>query len=610
MTKDLQPTTQEFLSYNTKSPKSNTDQRYLISGSLNMLIDDKKKVKTREGFTLQSSAGTTGIKIASSTEWQNCTDDDFAVEAYFDVTGTLGTLSVLINSSWETLMDSLTSVSFVFDPYWDDSEKIDRLLFCDGSTNLYDWSGATAMLSSITATTITLQGTSTFGQKRFLTSNTRAIRIKDDNGTWHRTTYSGGEASTTLTGLGTDLTAFPFSGNNLIVQEVITRNNVISAVYKIDFFKVIDSQVWLGSRTSNARYVSKNTSVTDYSYSTPRAVGEGAQLNLDGPGRGVDSLRGDVILFSGKSFIYKSVFNQITVGSSLAETLKVERLKTTALQSALHQDLIANIGNGLVWIGHDNVLYELVDATLAYNPDLRAVSDPIKPNFDATDFTGGHLKFFKTRLYIAAPLSAVDFIYEFRLNNKLEREWFWQTPQTMPISRWAIIDDAIHGHSSATNETYKLFDGLRDNGKPIHHILVLAKWNGGVQTHLKDCDEMFNDGAITLNTVIDVTYTFELDGGEIGPLYKVISGANSNILYNNEQDPSLGEQVLGDTSLSGDVTDDDLFPDFRVIHELNEQEFFDYTVQLETNDFDQKWELHCHSSNSTLSTNKPTAIKV
>lgn len=610
-TKDLQPITKQFLTYNTKLNASNSDQRYLVVGSQNILINDQEEIRSRLGFTLQSPVGTTGLPIVSSTEWEDSTGDDYGLRAYNLVGNTVGVLEVLINGNWETLIDSLTSVALSFDPYWDDTEKQDRLLWVDGSTNMYDWGGGVAKLASITASTITLQGTKTFGQLRFLiTTSPRAIRIKDDNGTWHRTVYTGGEGTTTLTGLGTDLTAFPFSGGNLIVQEVITYSNNPDATFNADFLRVIDNQVWVGSRTDNKFYVSKNTSVVDYTFSTPRAVGEGVKLTLDGPGRAVDVLRGDVILHAGMNFVYKSVFNQITVGTSLAETVKVVRIKTTSRQAAQSQNLLCNIGNGLVWIGADNVLYELLDATLAYNPDLRAVSDPIKPDFDATDFTNGHIKFFKTRVYISAPNSTVDYIYEYRLNNKQQKEWFWQAPLNLPVQCWTVISGLIHGHSSDTNETYKLFDGLRDNGKPILQRAILARWNGGQRDLTKGCNEMFNEGGIRPNTKINVSYSFDLDGGVQTTINKIIDGSNSSIIYDVLQDPSLGNLSLAEASLAGDNPTVYILPKFRNIHEINEMDdFLDYGVVFETNDIDQQWSLLAHGNNATLSTSKLTAIK-
>lgn len=610
MTKDLQQITKQFLTYNTKTDPINLDQRFLILGTLNVLINDQEKFSTREGITLQSLAGTTNTAIEGSTDWENSDADDFSLRAFLDAVDSLtGNLEVFINGVWETLMSSITSVALIFDPYWDDTEKIDRLLWCDGSPNLYDWSGASAKVSAITATTITLQDTDTFGQHRFLTTGTRAIRIKDDNGTWHRTGYSGGEATTTLTGLDTDLTAFPFSGGNLIVQEVIIHSNIPDANFSVDFIKVIDNQVWAGSRTSNLDYVSKNTDITDYTFSTPRAVGEGALLTLDGPGRAIGVLRGDVILFAGKNFIYKSVFNQITVGGTLAETIKVERLKTTALQSAQHQNLLENFGNGLIWIGQDNVLYELLDATLAYNPDLRPLSDPLKPDFDAADFTGGHLKFFKTRLHISAPNSSRNFIYEFRLDEKLQKIWFWQPPQTYPVKRFSIITNVLCGHSSATNETYILFEGTNDNGQAIHNIAILAGWSGNIRDLLKNASEMFHEGDITENTTLSVAYLFTKDGGGLETINKIINGSNSDLLFPNSQDVSLGNLPLGDSSLSGDDIEEDPAKHFRVSVDTNVEEFFDYTTIFETNDIDYRWGISSTGSDATLSSGKITGSK-
>lgn len=611
--------TSSFLTYNSKLDIYNSSQQFLARGSKNVLINDLEKFGIRGGITLQSAVGASGSSVTASTDWDNSSTGTISVRAL----RVEARLEAYIAGNWETLVDSIAGALYPqFDPYWDSTEKIDRLLWVDGTADAKDWSGGVATLASIAATTVTLQGTKTFGQLRFLTTGTRAVRIKDDNGTWRRSVYTAGEASTTLTGLATDLTGFPFSGGNLIVQEVITRSSLIGSTYLADFLKVVDNQVWVGSRTSNAVYVSKNTSVADYSFSTPRAPGEGALLVLDGPGRAVGVLRTDVILFAGKGYVYKSDFQKITVGSSLSETLEVKRLKTTGLQGAIHQSLVESVGNGLMWVGNDNVLYELLDDSLAYNPNLAAVSDPAKPDFDEADFgttsgTYGHLKFHKTRVYLSAPASSVVFVYEYRLNAKGQREWFWQAPQTLPVGRFAVIADAIHGHSLQASETYKLFDGYRDLDGPIDAVAELGRWNGGIRTQLKGGDNFFAEGRASLNTAVLVTYKFDKDGGDQDEISKFISpGRQPDTVYAQVDDPSLGNLALGDGSLSGDVTDvtpsDDeaALPRFRLNHELNESEFFDYGLRLESNDVDQRWEVMCVASNARLSTGMPTAIGV
>lgn len=603
------PITDSFLTYNSKMDPYNMPQSYLSVGSQNVLISDLEKFSIRGGIEYQtgSVAGLSGSSIPSSTEWQDSTGDEWVIRAL----AAEKILQVFINGSYETLMDSLESTDLIFSPYFDSTEEIDRLLWCDGTTNAFDWSGGVAELASITATTVTLQGTETFGQLRFLTTGTRAIRIKDDAGVWHRTTYTAGEDSETLSGLGTDLTGFSFTQNNLIVQEVITYANYVSSTFDVDFLQVIQNQVWAGSRSSNSIYVSKNTAVADFTFSSPRLTGEGAQLTLDGPGRAVGVLRGDVMLFGGGGYIYKSVFQQITVDLILAETLQVVRLKTTDRQGAQHQNLLEEFGDGLAWIGNDNVLYQLLDATIAYNPKLAPLSDPVKPDFDAVDFTGGHLRFCKNRLLISAPASNVCFIYEYRLSQSLQEIWFWQPPQVIPVNRWAIISDSVCGHSSQASETYELFTGYRDLNGPIHAIALLGRWNGGYRSMPKHVDEMFNEGVASANTKIDVTYMFDLDGGVQQNIYETIEPLRQkDTVYTSSQDPSLGNLALGDYSLSGDVNTMMGLPRFRVIHEINEQEIIDYGVRFETNGLDQQWEILCHGSNAELSTTKLTALGV
>lgn len=679
--KPSQPIVSQFISYATKPDPSNTDVRFLVAKSQNVIINDSEKVGNRQGFTLQSVAGTTGNPILGSFEWADSSGNNWPVRAHDAV------LEVFVNGNWETLKSSLGSVNLIFDAYWDNTEKIDRLIFCDGTPVLQDWSGGNATLSSITSSLLKLQGTKTFGQQRFLLGSSQSVNIKDDTGVWRTSGYSLFSTITksattiafdsvgntitdsgngfitagflvgdiiTITGsvsnnktftiltvaagaitvsqniitgvagptvvitvsdsnqlrLTTNLTAYTFTGGNLILQAVDNwSSSLISTSYNIDFLKVIDNQLWVGSKTNNAIYFSKNTVTSDFSFSTPRVPGEGGILTLDGPGRGIGVLKGDVIIFAGTDFVYKSVFNQLSVGSTLSETVKVVMVKTTSRQSAVNQNLICNIGNGLVWIGADNVMYELIDATIAYNPDLRMVSDPIKPDFIATDFTGGHMLFDKTRIYISAPKSALDYIYEFRLNDKAQREWFWQPPQTFPVQRWAIISGVIHGHSSATNETYKLFDGYNDNAQAIHSVALLARWNGGIRDMLKGCDEMFNEGLISANTKLSASYSFDIDGGENVTVNKIIDGTDTDILYTTNQDPTLGNIPDGDISLSGDVIATNNLPRFRTIHEVNGQEFFDYGTMFETNDIDYQWQILATGSNSRLAENKVTAIK-
>ena len=46
----------ETKGYSTLRDKTNTDPRFLVSGSQNMLINDEEKVVTRKGYTLKGAS--------------------------------------------------------------------------------------------------------------------------------------------------------------------------------------------------------------------------------------------------------------------------------------------------------------------------------------------------------------------------------------------------------------------------------------------------------------------------------------------------------------------------------------------------------------------------
>lgn len=616
MAKSLENTTKSFLTYNSKQDPFNTSQSYLMPPSRNMLISDREKIATRLGFTLLGAAGVSGSSISGSFEWNNSSGQEYDLR----VQETEAILQVLINGVWQNLMSSLAKVNLIFDQYWDDAQSKDQVIWCDGSANITVWSGAVATLQSISSNTVTVQGANTLAQQRFLLPSTGTapatpgIMIQDDNGTWHSTTYSGGVASTTLTGIADNLTAFPFSGGNLIMQSPQVFSNYVSSAYLIDFIHVINNQLWVGSNSDAKYFFSNNGTINVISFSSPPNPGDGGFFISDATGRAIGDLRGDVILFSGTGYIYRVVFGTSTDSSGIVyQQTTTTRLKTTATQGAQHQTLVENIGNGLAWIGNDNVLYELSDATLAYSPKISPVSDPIKPDFDALDFGAvsgnwGHLKMKKNRLYVSAPAAGLVYIYEYRLNDRLQQVWFWQSPQILPVKRFAVIADAICGHSSEASETYTLFTGLRDNGNRINFIASLGRWNGGLMQSMKNVLNMFTQGSASFNTKINVTYFLESDDGEQNNINETIEMMAIAGVYTTVQDPSLGNITLSDVSLGGDTQQADLLPRFRVRHELAPKPFFDYGVQFETNDLDMQWGILAHGNDAEISGNIPTGI--
>lgn len=76
-------------------------------------------------------------------------------------------------------------------------------------------------------------------------------------------------------------TTFTITAGNIVVQEVRNNLNQPASSNENHWIKVLNNQVFIGSKTSRILYISSNTSFTDYTNSTPRVTGEGAQLILD-----------------------------------------------------------------------------------------------------------------------------------------------------------------------------------------------------------------------------------------------------------------------------------------------------------------------------------------
>lgn len=150
---DAFKTVQGYKSYVSKPELTALDIRYLVKGSKNVLIDYANRIISRNGYNLWGAAATinsTGIK--SSYDWDTSTLKQIALRVWGSQ------IEFYFNSTWNILKTGLTSPYLEFAKVWDNTEKIDVLLWVLGETNTYKWSGGVTKVASSTATTLTKQG--------------------------------------------------------------------------------------------------------------------------------------------------------------------------------------------------------------------------------------------------------------------------------------------------------------------------------------------------------------------------------------------------------------------------------------------------------------------
>tara|TARA_R110000868_G_scaffold205126_3_gene453432 strand:- start:147 stop:1961 length:1815 start_codon:yes stop_codon:yes gene_type:complete len=594
-----------FKGYIAREDQTNISAGWLVSGSQNVIINASNRVAARKGFKMDGPTSTALTPIVSAFDWETHLGYTRNLRSYTDK------LEFRYDDgssvSWVTLMSGLGSaVDFNYTTFWDETEVLDVMLFVNGTSNIYEWSGATATFASATVNTVTKQGTTTWAEEGFYTTGTRTIVIGGVTAT-----YTGGENTTTLTGVSVDFSATAVGA--LIHQGVKTTANSsttgLPPAFKNTLISTLNNEVYIGASDSREVYVSYQNDYTDYSFSIPRAVGQGTLLTLDGVPKAFIPQEDKMYISAGTSQWYVTKFT--LSGDLVNESFTVERLKTAPLQGANSQAFTWKVKNKIAFLTNEptlNLLGRVENITAT--PENEDISDIIRNDFDTYDFTGGSVAYFRSQIFVAIPAENIVLIFN-------EAKNYWEAPQIMGISRFYIVDGEIYGHSSSTAESYKLFEGYSDRyinstnkGNPIDTKALFSFQNFGARAIYKSFDEMYVEGYIQANTDLDVFIKYELDGcGQ--ELQYSIDGTNERLVCLAADDRSLGKQRLGSYSLARlrDSTFDRLPPKFKSKKEIARYDFQEYQFGCGTNDVDQRWELLAFGPNILPATNDTVDIK-
>lgn len=599
----------DFFGYRNKEEITILPEGYLITGSQNVVCTPTGMVSVRNGYTLDGQSDSTVAGTNASFDWISHTGNERNLRAangklqfrYVATAGDSWNGNTFTASQvyWITLLSGLTAAQekFNFAVFWNTTALQQYLLMVNGQSQIQEWSGGVTTIASVTSNTITKTGTNTWTQEGFYTTGNIDI-----NGTTYA--YTGGAGTTTLTGVTPDPTIQNPSANSVTFQTVKTTLNSamtsISSTLANDLIGIVKNQVYIGSFKNNSVYVSKTSDYTSYAFSATRAVGEGALLTLDSTPIAFVPQEDVMYISAGKDWWYNVKF-QLSADLT-TESLTIAPLKTSPLQAAISQSAITKAKNSVMFISNEPSLDDLgrIADNLA-TPQSVNMSDPIKNDFFSYDFTGATCLYHKLFLYVAVPAEQLVLIYNFA------QEW-WEAPQILPISRFAIIGGVLYGHSSQSPETYKLFDGTSDNGNPIHAIAAFSYQNFGNRSGLKNFTEMYVEGYIAPNTDLAVGVKYDFGGINGIQQFNVI-GSDTSVLFSTITDGSFGKNPLGSNPL-GSITDSPSnLSKFRVIFTTKKVNFYEYEVFFETNDIDFQWQILSFGPNISLSLDQNVSIK-
>jgi hypothetical protein len=436
-------------------------------------------------------------------------------------------------------------------------------------------------------------------------------------------TYHGGGDTTTIT----DVTpsAATLVADDLVFQAVkefpisaMAVNSGFTAVpKKIDNIAVLKQQLYIIDDSYRFVYVSKLNDFLDYSFTTPvRIAGEGALITLDGNPKVLIPQEEEMYISASTNQWYKTKF--VASADLTGESLSIERLKTAYQKGALTQEMVTKVINDVMFINNEPTLEKLgriegMDTT----PMFENISDSIRNDFDAYDFTDGQLFYYKNFIYMSFPKESIVRIYNIEKQN-------WEAPQIMPISRFSVIDNELYGHSYVAPISYKLFTGHKDDADPtddtkgteINAIAVFSYQNFGTRELQKKFNQYYVEGYIQENTTLTCGINYEIEGA-LSNLERTISGTDKDVISLIPDNASLGKNPFGLAPLGGALgkdakiyTSSDLPNKFRVIFSVADENFYECSFYFKTYGNNFRWEIAAFGPLITSSMYNNAIIKV
>lgn len=476
--------------------------------------------------------------------------------------------------------------------------------------------GATFNTTVQTAGTLTVSGTLTTDQLNFYSAgaNSALFNVLIDGTTYSYKAVSG----QTFLGVFPDPSAAGIAVGDAVIQKpsnilgsAIT--GLVSATYNFDLISTLENQIWYGSFSRNDIYVSRTNSFTDVSFSTVRLPAQGAQIILDSAPVAFIPESSQMYASAGTNQWWLSNKNQQTIDVSnvavSTETLFMQRIETTYSQGTQSQALTAHFKNTIIFVSNEVIINSLgVVPNIYTQPQFVNLSDPIKFDVDAYDFTGGAVDQQDYYIYVTVPKQGIIRLYNVQKN-------YWEAPQTIPVSSFYRVQTGnktnLYGHSSLTNESYQLNVGYNDNGNPINMVAAFpyVALQGGSADMKKNFNKVYMEGYISSNTTLMMTINYDF-GGFSGTYTTIVHGSDLSIIFNPITDGSLGQNSLGSQPIGSilNLANAPAIPKFRQVSTMPRVDFFDYQIVFSSNDVDQNWTLLRFGPAIAGSQSLPTSI--
>lgn len=596
----------EFGGYVSSVDKTNVAENLLVKGSQNVYKKLSGTIAVRQGQKRQGVANSTASPCSSEFVWNTS----------WGVTYTLvisnSKLYVVYNKVWYQLLGSLTNTRYVFDKWWDNTNKKDLALFVNGTTSMFSWGGGYGLIASTTANTIVLDRTIVAS---VLPSASGSVVV---NGTTYAYTGSGGS---TLTGVSPNPTGE--ANGSAVFEAVVTHANTPAATLSADFLKVINNQVYVGSYTSRLIYMSQDLDYTNYTVPSPQLAGSPGLFVMDSPSKGIGVRQGNACVGFGTSGWAIISFDIVSNNNILTRNNTITIKPVAVLQAPYAHEFIGSAGDNLIYLGQDQQVHEFGDFNTAFVAVYPSLSQEVATELSEEVFTNGGLKCIGEFIYVTAPNSGKTYLRQERTkvdpNGTVVSEKLWHSPFIWNATRVDQIDGTVVVFSNANPQIYEVWgtnqwhdDSPSDENLPYSCVAAFGYRGEQRRQGLWSFDKQYTEGYLTAGTLLNLLMNYDYQGSTnaIGSIVNSVDRPAYlfQTALTNLGDNSLGDESLGNGGVTGGSVQDSL-PKFKVLNSLPTINCFEWQPVYYSDTVDSQWELLALGTNAEIETEQlPTFI--
>ena len=542
----------------------------------NTIIGDGDKIAIREqGIEILGSATTSQQKIETLHTFRRRDGEQILIKTF----GNFIQYYEELNDTWEYLINDASSAEYDFEDYNINSDLRSYTYFGNGSDYTSRWTGA----HTLTSVAVTSTATFIFANDTYDFTDTGSI------------TYCGTSiAYTSVTATGFNVaSAHECAEDKSITQSV----EELSALPKGNILISANNRLWISgiASTTQAVYFSEYGDPTNF---------VGASLVLDGTdtspgifnlGEGGGSVKG-IVFDEGSIYIFKdSIIYKATLTDTLYTLVPLKSFdgKSQTIGATNNKSTFTS-GNGVLFITSDKQIMNLSRVEEFDYPQIVPISDIIKPTIENADHASSTGIFWQNKAYISSKSDddAINNDAIFVYNQKLGA---WESP----IVGWNASDFAIYNDGSGEDlyignsynpNVYKVIDQAIDEDLGVTANYRTKRFDFGLPHLLKEIENIYIDGYITGNTVLNVSLLLDEDGFT-QTFTTSINGTDTAYQYNAEPYNLFGLHPFG--YLQFGSSNQEAKKKFRIYLNKNLRRipFYNFQLEFASDDIGKYWEI-------------------